>query len=152
LDALGETDKTAVPNSLTPPVDPTTNQLLITNRGILQVGELAHIAILGPSETQTVAQAWGSVTDVTDFMINLDASASATPPAPTMTPGGSFQVPHAVALLGQFTTISPRHDGEDNDGIGGNDSAGELSIPGLINFNTMPDHLLDKILPIADST
>ncbi len=59
-------------------------------------------------------------------------------------------VPHAAILMDLFTTVSPADDGEDNDGSGQNDNAGELKVAGTININTAPLHVLTLAAPLPE--
>ena len=178
FDSLGDASKpSGTPDSVLSSVSPTSQQIVISNNAIDQIGELAHIAILGPTATQTVAQVWHAMTtappntipSVKDFMLEF------APPNTSfgLVGLGNHAVPHAVMLLDRFTTLSPNEDGVDNDGDGRNDPNGstlpgnppnddtnELFIPGTINLNTVSgdltsvtnnSHLLQWVLPIPDA-
>ncbi|WP_145077380.1 hypothetical protein [Poriferisphaera corsica] len=68
-------------------------------------------------------------------------------------PVAGLGVPHAAIIMDQFTVNSPLNDGVDNDVDGTTDAAAdpdEVFIPGLININTMPMHLLALSSPIPE--
>ena len=148
---LGVADKTAGGPANKVPV---TEQYIVADRAlltapavppILHVAELFHIPVLGTTSTETIADAWGNQTSVSAF----------TPqPGSTSTIAASvdYAVPHAVMLCDRLTTLSPREDGVDNDGDGTVDEADELLIPGTLNLNTAPEFLLDRVLPIGNTT
>jgi len=146
--ALGEPDKTPYGG---PGGDPTTvlttQQIVISDYGVVRhVGELAHIASIGPDPSNTIADLWSGTTNIADFMLEFQTNnvmSSTT---------DYLAVPHAVFLLSRFTTLSPATDGLDNDNDGTADEGDELLVPGTVNLNTAPAHLLKKILPIPDAT
>ncbi len=133
------------------------SQILISDEGdINQVGELAHIAIIGPvpGSSKTVADVWDTASDVKAFMLDFGTNVLVD------VGKDALAVPHAVLMLDRFTTMSPAVDGKDNDGDGVNDNQEEQLIPGTINLNTVPGieavdenndtHLLQRVLPIQD--
>jgi hypothetical protein len=71
-----------------------------------------------------------------------------------------YGVPHAALVMDLFTTVSPRTDGNDNDNDNGDndlttnaDSVGpsdELFVPGKMNLNTMPMHLMALGSPLGE--
>lgn len=119
------------------------HQAIIRNASFVHVGELAHVLVLGPSATETVADRWAANTDSRAFMLNF-ASGSVG--------ADNLDVPHAVYMMDRFTTISPMDDGVNNDGAGSTDDDGEYIIPGLVNLNTAPLHVLKGLLSIPDDT
>ncbi len=158
IDSLGDpVAKTGTPNiGLTGTIDTSRYQLIFRNEDDTMwfPGELANIVILGPSEiaaTTTIADAMHQVTGADDletaFMLSFDPVL-----AGVMTNAGNTQVPHAMALLDQFTTLSPLSDGHDNDGDGSIDEPDELAVHGRININTAPRAVLYRALPIPDDT
>lgn len=149
LDNMGSLAKT-IAGAPGPVLDPTTNQLILRddpNEEIWHVGELAHIVVLGPMAGTPIAEQWNNIgaSDLSDFMIGFDTTE-------TVQTSGPFQVPHAVALLDQFTTYSPYEDGQDNDGDGKPDASDkerdEIVIPGRLNINTAPDVVLRYAIPM----
>lgn len=152
---LGQADKTGggvgfnggVANRI---ADSTLQQVYIGDKGrIRHTGELAHMAMLGPSSSATFADAWNAQSDVTRFMLDFGSA--------TKLGTGSLGVTHAAAMIERFTTLSPADDGIDNDGSGAADGStggvpNELFVPGTLNLNTAPRTLLSMALPIADST
>lgn len=140
---------------------PVTNGVDTGSGVITQVGELAHIAILGPDATHTVAENWADATSTTAHMLNF------TDTKHVGAVNTDLDVPHAVVLLERLTTMSPAEDTFDNDGNGkidGNDiptatTAGNLPggkasyesfVPGTINLNTVSPDMLQYVLPIPD--
>ncbi|MEX2389537.1 MAG: hypothetical protein WD534_16800 [Phycisphaeraceae bacterium] len=126
-------------------VDLEEQQVLVGNRGVIrQVGELAHITALAmyvPTAVnpagQTMATAWAAGIDdpanpdVRDLMLDFwPASGSLV-----TTDDNDYRVTHAAMLIDQFTTLSP---------------AEQNTVPGLLNVNTAPQHLLEKVLPLPD--
>lgn len=149
IDAINLADKTAV-GGPADKVDANANQFVISDRGrAYHVGELAHLALIGPSTTQTVGEVWGPLPvgagndSVADFMLD---PYTATP----FTAAGNGMLPHAAVLMDQFIGRSPQADAVDNDGDGTTDEADERFVPGMINLNTAPRAVLDLSLPIAD--
>ncbi len=61
-----------------------------------------------------------------------------------------FKIPHFSMVMDQFTTISPRWDGVDNDEVDGIDNVSEQFVAGLINVNTMPSWLLAYTTPMME--
>ena len=60
------------------------------------------------------------------------------------------RIPHMAMIMDQFTTISPRYDGGDNNGNGQIDEQAEIFVPGRINVNTAPNWLLALTSPIPE--
>ncbi len=163
---LGQDNKTNTLDGHAGPADilTTTNneQIVISNFGQFgQVGELAHVAFIGPRDTgsgansaEPLPERWGNQTTAAAFMLNFTLTANkvnATVDA--------LNVTHAAMFFDRFTTMAPTvsftgdvGDGRDNDGDGQTDEADEQLVPGMININTVTDVLLTKVLPIADST
>ena len=155
---LGEPAKVATPAVFSGGFSPTQNQILFSNQDLLvSPAELASVLILGPMEinastTYTIAEQWENMSflsadpaDIyTTFMIDFDpVTAKDSDPA-------NKRLPAAMTLIDQFTTLSPRSDGQDNNGDGQADDADERFIPGRINLNTVPPAVLYRALPIAD--
>lgn len=63
-----------------------------------------------------------------------------------------WNIPHMTALMDRLTIHKPDTDGLDNDGDGTVDNPEEALVPGTININTTPAHLMAKILPVTDPT
>jgi hypothetical protein len=66
-------------------------------------------------------------------------------------------IPHAAIVLDEFTTLSPRHDGVDNDNDDGDndpntadDNEAEQVVPATININTAPLHILTLAAPLPE--
>jgi hypothetical protein len=150
LVALGTTNKTTTvygPPTSHITADLDSMQIVIAQQDFQQVGELMHLANLGFSDTQTVAEAWAGSNDVNDFMLQFDP---ATAQLMNGTATSHYHVPHAQFLIDQFTTLDPNSDTIDNDGNSATDDGNERIIPGLVNVNTMPEQLLKQVLPFPD--
>jgi hypothetical protein len=63
-----------------------------------------------------------------------------------------WNIPHMSALMDRLTIHEPNADTLDNDGDQVIDNPEELLVPGRININTAPAHLLKQILPVPDPT
>jgi len=100
----------------------------------------------------------------------LDFSSYATIPVAT-DPNPGRGIAHAAMVLDEISTLSPQHDGDDNDNDdldypantftaarathedGTNTNASgpyELFVPGTINVNTMPWQILRSVLPLPE--
>ncbi len=159
LVALGTTDKNTLvagaPTSHIPSVDLDKMQLVIAQQDFQHVGELMHIANLGQTDTQTIAEVWASSPDVDDFLLKFDPDPPTSAPlmdSASPDPTSHYHVPHAQFLIDQFTTLDPNSDTIDNDGNSAIDDGNERIVPGLVNLNTMPEQLLEQVLPIPDPT
>lgn len=147
-------------------------QLMVANRPVLNPVELANISMIGFAREFTggtwvdrplpdrVAGMLGMVTPAhhetiagVDLWIPrvmfLDLSPDAAVPAVN-----GAAIPHAAMVLDLLSTISPQADGLDNDGDGNIDAAGgprELFVPGRLNVNTAPLHLLTLAAPLPEA-
>ena len=156
-DRLGIADKTDALSGISvdvgedpvesPPVDIITTgdgipsdqiMAVITGRErIVQIGELAHIAVLGYYDDEdvevrrSIGKSWYEARDgkVSDFMMVFDTDGLIVQgpvldgdEEPAGDEGNNLAVPHAVVLLDRFTTMSPATDDRDNDGDGKVDS------------------------------
>jgi len=145
IDKLGEDSKGGVPN----PIDKTTQQIVVRNDPsdlFWQAGEVAQIVVPPLTAGGTMADAWADRSLVTDWMIDFDSTEMVD------AADEDFAVPHAVALMGRFTTLSPLVDNADNDNDGTDDNAEEIFVPGRINLNTVPESVLKTALPVPDDT
>ena len=151
-DKLGLANKsnTSAPDLMTV----TGNNLVIADRAdlsgpsvspITHIGELTHVALVGPTASKTVAEVIGTNTSMKSFTIK---AIGLTVVATT----DDYSVPYAVLLLARLTTLSPREDGVDNDGDGSATNAEEMFVPGTLNINTAPEFLMDRVLPIGSSS
>jgi hypothetical protein len=117
---------------------------------IANIAELLQIVVAGPSSGRTLSDILGDAgwilpTEHLDkLMLPIDTSYVAG--------DNNAAIPHALALLDRLTIHSPNTDLLDNDGDGVVDNSEELLVPGTININTAPTHLLEKILPIPSTT
>jgi len=149
-------------------------QLCVANRPILNPAELAWIHMFGFNVTAT-----GDFPQLMDAAISqgldpdtnaprtsfLDFSPAAViPPQGAGVPPGTG-IPHAAMLMDLISTISPQNDGIDNDNADhdddmstltdakttgtGNDRT-ELFVPGTINVNTAPLHVLTLAAPLPE--
>lgn len=69
-----------------------------------------------------------------------------------------FGIPHAALLMDLFTAVGPAHDKKDNDNNDGDnilttsaDGVQEIFVPGLVNVNTAPIHLLTLGSPMGEN-
>ncbi|MAE62516.1 MAG: hypothetical protein CMJ49_14310 [Planctomycetaceae bacterium] len=167
---LGQADKSSINPEVgaieTAGRDPTKMQILFRNDTlefpgygvddadqIEQIGELAHIVILGPTDTQTLADVWRNfaspVNHVEDLMMDPGWGGSpevVDPNKPTL------KVSHLAMLTSRLTTFSPHQDTLDNDGDGTNNEDDEQFVMGKPNINTMPREVLERILPIPNAS
>ncbi len=136
--------------------DTTANQWIISNEAFDSVGEIAHVPVVGPDPTRTLATALdpthaASTLDLHDFMLNIHSDRLVSTDDTS-----ALALPHALVLMERLVTLSPDEDGLDNDGDGAADEADleqdEIFIAGTININTATAGLLNKILPITDTT
>jgi hypothetical protein len=120
---------------------------LIANSGrIVRSGEVLRMMLVGPTENEGFPDVFararrtpgGSIT-VADWQMPLVAERA----------GGdnADNVPYHVRVLSRLTTLASREDGQDNDNLQGADSPREGLIAGLINVNTAPQHLLERVIP-----
>jgi len=155
LDALGEQDKGTKGAASISTVDANTQQLIFRDEplagttpeaGFWHVGELAHVAIIGPSSSETFARAWGlsGATTVEDLMLDFSSSAEILDST-----SNALNVPRAVALINRFTTLSPFSDSADSDGDGSDSNTEEVVVEGRLNLNTASKSLLLRALPIV---
>lgn len=123
-------------------------QIPIANRPIFNVTELGWILMFGFSDASDgdLPQRLDSLLDERRFL-----SGGAVVPDAT-------GIPHASMLMEQFTTLSPANDGIDNDNADrdenittGADSPAEQFVPGLININTAPLHILTLAAPMPET-
>lgn len=120
----------AAPATYSAAMDPTQQQIVIQdyeNNNLVYLGELLHVTTLGFTATQTIPEAWNTTAPAdNDIFVPTDTSAGSV--------GGtdSLNIPHAAALLDQFTLYDVEF------------------TPGLINLNTASAELLYRSLPIAD--
>ena len=151
-------------------------QIAHANHQILNVAELGYIFMVGFYEDKTadgkgdlVARLSGrdgskgptATTGVTDvastarhfLSFTADGSTAGAVIVPTAT-----KLPHFSMVMDQFTTISPRWDGVDNDNDDGNnvitssaDNEAEQFVPGRMNVNTTPTWLLAMMSPLPES-
>lgn len=141
--ALGKEDKT-VAGGPADELAPNEAQIVIRDDDLHHAGELVYLTVLAPTDAQTVAEVFTGASSIEEYMLDF------TPSADNIA-DDNYNVPHAVFLLDQLTTLSPRVDGEDNAGDGQIDSTRDNIVPGLVNLNTMPEHLLAKVLPLPET-
>jgi hypothetical protein len=145
-------------------------QLPMADRPMRSVAELAWIHMFGFTSAQTFSErmsASGSLGLPSNEHFLLldptDPSYRVLPPPPNG-PG----IPHAAVLMDLFTTVSPRNDGRDNDNDDGDDNPltsatatlpdlpsidneTEQFIPGTINVNTAPLHVMTLGAPLGEN-
>lgn len=130
---------------------------------LTHAGELAHLFVLGPNEDNKLADRWQTGLDDAEaqlgspphfedvFMLNFKPDQVGVAGDVAIRSHANHLMTHAALLVDRFTLFNPREDGEDNNHDGTNDSPLENIVPGLVNLNTMPDHLLRETLPIEDA-
>lgn len=106
-------------------------------------GLLAMLPVIGPSETATVAEAWGGATTSEAHMLDPKSAAFAGT--------GDYALPHALLLLDRFASDRYDLDGIDNDADGRVDEGDEAMIPGRINLNTVDEKTLADLLPMPEA-
>jgi hypothetical protein len=118
-------------------------QIPIANRPMFSVTEMAQVIAFG-----------FSTADEGDFPQRLDSIAPAgrfldfSSGAPTFNDGNGRNIKYAAAVLDQFSTISPRWDGINNEtGAAGNANEDQF-IFGTMNINTAPLHLATLASPL----
>jgi len=109
-------------------------QLPLANRPIFSIAELGWINMFGFTNETTG--------DFPQRLDNLGANRRVLTAGSTLP--GSGTIPHAAIVFDEFTTLNPLHDGIDNDNDGQADptDTDERFIPGTLNVNTAPLHLL----------
>jgi len=137
-------------------------QLPLANQPMRSIAELAWVHMFGFTDVESFSERIGKEADNRHFLL-LDPNdpqfvVLASPDNPG-SPGAG--IPHAGVLMDLFTTLSPRNDGKDNDNDDGNndprlepssvDNSEELLIPGMINVNTAPLHILTLASPLGES-
>ncbi len=133
---------------------PDTFQLAIPDRPMLSMTEMAMVHVFGFTRTESFSERIASPpahVASRDFLV-VDPNDSEYDVIDY-----PFGVPHAALLMDLFTTVSPRYDGKDNDNDDGNenvddgDSENEFLVPGTININTAPLHILTLASPIGET-
>jgi len=156
-DQLGLADKT--PQGISDAFDPDAYQIIIRNDPddrLHQIGELAQITLLGPTETTTVAEEWdvSAASNPEDLMLDFDPFASGTGTGNRVAAAAShpnLELPPAMVLIDRLSTYNLEDDGVDNDGDGNVDEDDEQFEPGRINLNSAPRRVLLDSLPISDA-
>lgn len=125
-------------------------QLPSANRQFLSVAELGWIHMFGfYSSANAVDNELGDFpTRMRDLAPNRRRLVLNDPAGPNH---ATMRMPHAALLFDQFTTLSPRNDGLDNDNDGTVDNEAEQSVRGQININTAPLHLLTLAAPLNET-
>ncbi len=151
-DALGLDTKGTITNA-----DATLDefQIPLADRPFLSIAELGWIQMFGFTNERDAGNK--PVGDFAERMKNLNANRRTLDFSTTAQVASGVDIPHAAILLSQFTTISPLHDGvdntntdRDNNGATNADAATEKFVPGMININTMPRHLLTFTAPLPE--
>lgn len=143
--SLGQHHKVAVGTAVNDHTSPYTlnDQVVMSGQGeFTHMGELAHITFLGFTPTQTIGERWHLLTTGISSPSLEDVRLSFDPGTATKVDDNSdkLNVPYAAALIDRFTTYAENAANGDARNI----------VPGLINLNTIPEHLLAQILPIAN--
>lgn len=131
------------------------------DRAFYSISELGWILMVGFTDVQTFPQSLAAVAGATPerMFLHIDPATVVTTNAPTHPTFPGSGLPHAAMLFDQFTVVSPRNDGVDNDNLDGDgnlltnaDEETETLVPGTLNINTAPLHLMTLGSPIAEST
>ncbi len=124
-------------------------QLAIANRPFFSVSELGLLMTVGFHNGAT----GGTFAELLEARSSnewtLDISHGATKPL-----GAPYnQLTHAHIVMDQFTTISPRHDGVNNEtgAADPSNTSADQFIPGTINANTAPPHVLAYAMPLPET-
>jgi len=159
-------------NAVTPhPQDPgfyDKLQLPLPDEPMHSLAELGYIHMFGFTDTQTFSERMSSnpapLFKTGEHFLLVD-------PRDPLNPGNPhpdfdvvvfpYGVPHAALLMDLFTTVNPRSNGDDNDNDDGDNdlttsadtpgTAEELFVPGQININTTPMHLMTLGSPLGES-
>lgn len=150
---------------------PTGFQLALSNQPIRSIAELAWIHMFGFTDTEPFSERVGRVglAQPSRHFLLLDPADPdyrvLNTPTDPVSPGAG--VPHAAVLMDVFTTVGTHEDGLDNDNKDGDeiidqetssdtsadgrsiDNTTEQFIPGMINVNTAPLHILTLGSPLA---
>ena len=137
-------------------------QLPHTDEPMRSLAELGMIHMLGFTDTETFSERMSAIAPAAPFktIYPQEHFLVVNPNDPEYEVIPSFGVPHAALLMDMFTTVSPEKDRIDNDNDDGNndpyleltsiDNDEELFIPGVMNINTAPMHLLTLGSPLGE--
>lgn len=129
-------------------------QLPSANRQFMSVAELGWIQMFGFYSNNGVTpnpaddELGDFPTRMRDMAVTRRRLVLNDPAGPSFS---NMRMPHASLVFDQFTTLSPRNDGLDNDNDGTIDNESEQSVRGQININTAPLHLLTLAAPLNES-
>jgi len=121
-------------------------QFPIANRQVFSVAELGWIAVLGFHD--------GTTGDFPQRLSGADGTSGILGTAgeslflPFTGNIASTGMSYGQLVMDQFTTVSPRFDGKDNNNDTVTDDAAEQFVFGTCNINTMPEHLIAHALPL----
>ncbi len=160
LERLGKNDKTDADGAPANTIDEITgtgtadnergNQLLFASDPddkFRRVGDLAQVFLLGPTASQTLADRFEPTEETVDaYMLDPITGAMVS------SSQDHLKVPWPVVLLDRLATERLDEDSADNDGDGDTNEPDEALQFGRINLNTAPEEVLQRVLPIADST
>ncbi len=146
-------------------------QLPIANQPMRSTAELAWVHMFGFTSSQTFSERMSASGPVglpaNEHFLLIDPRDPGFKVLPSPPIGAGIS--HAAILMNLFTTVSPRNDGWDNDNNDGDDiidretspvntpdeksidNTTEQFIPGTINVNTAPLHILTLGAPLAES-
>jgi hypothetical protein len=137
-----------------PNVLPPNFQIPHPDRDFKSVAELGWVLMFGFTETQTFPQRLATLAANRRF---LDFSSTAA----VADGSNGSGLPHAAMLMDQFVTVSPRYDDLDNDNDDGDndpttspaniDTDIETLVPGTLNLNTAPLHILTLAAPLPEA-
>ncbi len=133
-------------------------QLPVANRRFMSVAELGWIHMFGFTD-----EIDGDFPNRLDSLDPARRNLHFRRTVPGSTVSGvavpdSTGIPHAAMVMDEFTTLSTRHDGIDNDDDDGDndsstgvDNSAEQFAPGVLNINTVPLHIATLATPLAES-
>jgi len=143
-------------------VDGTDKLMFWPNRPISHISTLTKLLMFGfvAGEDEGTGSALSTrvADDENENRLYLDATSfdDGVPDitVPSLAPELKQGIPRSLMVLDEFTTLSVRRDGIDNDNEGSDngDSSGEVLLPGTINVNTSPLHILTLSAPLPDQT
>ena len=122
---------------------PDSFQLPLPDKPMRSVAELGWVHMFGFTDSQTFSERVDAI-PLNEHFLLLD------PTDPVYDVTVTEGVPHAALLMEVFTTVSPADDDRDNDNDGTIDNNLELFVPGTLNVNTAPMHILTLGSPIGE--
>ncbi len=134
-------------------------QIPVANRSVFSVAELGWIHMFGFHDgpngdlpARLSGPGGNTGLDAKRRFLDLHPPSDASPAVRAAISGRAQPLAHAAMVMDQFTTLSPRHDGQDNDAddAANPDEPDERFIPGTININTAPLTVATLAAPIPE--